>query len=239
TALQYFGKPLRVKTKSARLGIVTDADIACQNRIKEIISSSFPDDLFFAEEDKQNPKPRGRVWVIDPIDGTNNFSRGIPFFCVSIAFWEGNIKSGVVHVPALGYTFTSEKGKGAFFNGKKMHVSGVSRLKDGFADIGMPRREGIREKGFKIFSKIYPKGTGFKHFGTAALQLSFVAVGWLDAYLEFGLYPWDVAAGILVLQESGGKVTDDKGKGLDFFKNDFLIVASNGKVHSELLEALK
>ncbi|MDD5163693.1 MAG: inositol monophosphatase family protein [Candidatus ainarchaeum sp.] len=228
-----------VRKKNDRLGNVTDIDFKAQEKIKKIILNAFPDAVILSEEEETH-NFSDDMWIVDPLDGTNNFARGIKYFAVSIALMKNKkIVLGVVFDPVNGDLFHAEKGKGSFLNEKKILVSGSLQLENSTIDIGIHKREGTREKNFALFQKMYQEGSSFKHFGSAALQLSFVAAGWLDAFLEYGLFSWDVAAGILLVEEAGGKVTDDKSGNFDLFNEGRAIVASNGKIHGQILEALK
>lgn len=227
-----------VRQKSERLGNVTDIDFKAQKAIKEVISkfSKLP---IIGEEDETHTFV-DNAWIIDPIDGTNNFSRGLKIFAVSIALVKNKQPVlGVVFNPATKELFSAEKSKGAFLNNKKIFVSDISELKDCVVDVGLPTREKVREIQFGIMQKIYPKKVHYKQFGSAALQLCFIAAGWIDAFVEYGLFPWDFAAGVLIVEEAGGKITNIKGEKIDIFKKDEILFASNGKIHSGLLGVLQ
>ena len=233
-----YGKVEGIREKSERLGLVTDADLAAQKKVKEVISAAFPDACFLAEEDKEHNHGSSPTWIVDPLDGTMNFVRGVNFFSVSIAlFRENQVVLGVVFDPLRTDLFHAEKGKGAFHNGKKIQVSDVAETEDGLINIALPRREGTRKQNFELFEKMFEKMGTLRVLGSAALQLALVAKGVLDTYLEYGLYPWDVAAGMLLIEEAGGRITNEKGEQLDIFK-DQSFIATNGKLHEHILEAL-
>ncbi len=234
-----YGKVGTVRTKSARLGVVTKTDINAQKKIKKVIRKTFPKAEFLAEEDKEHPKVSNEaIWVVDPLDGTKNFTRGLKVFTVSI----GLVKNkkpflGAILWPVTGDLFYAEKGKGSFLNGKKIKVSGIDVMEKGIFSISMPRREGTREQNYAFYSKLFKRLGSIRNFGTAALQTSFIAAGMTDAYLEYGLYPWDTAAALIILKEAGGKATDTKGKPFDMFAGTAL-VASNGKIHGQIIKEL-
>jgi len=236
--LRYYGNSYGIKNKGARQGIVTDADFAADRVIQGILKKEFPLVPVVSEEDEKQKAASKDMWIVDPLDGTLNFVRGIDFFAVEIAFLkDGALSAGVVFNPVSKDLFAAEKGRGAFLNGKKIRVSNVSNAKECLFDIGLPRREGVWEKGFELMQKLYPDIGSIRNYGSAALQLSFVANGKIDCFLEYGLYPWDVAAGIILIEEAGGKVTNEKGAPFDMFK-DNIIVASNGTIHDTLIRRL-
>ena len=237
--MSYYGKNFSISKKSARLGLVTEADVKAQKKIKQVITKAFPKAEFLAEEDKNHAKVSDKaVWIVDPIDGTKNFSRGLNSFAVSIALVK-NRKTvvGVVFDPNTNDLFYAEKGKGAFLNGKKIKVSSVSKPEDGIFNIALPRRDGTRKQNYNLFRKMFERMGSLRNFGTAALQMSFIAAGRMDAYLEYGLYPWDVAAALLIVREAGGKATDEKGNQFDMFAGTSIVV-SNGKMHNIILKEL-
>ncbi len=222
---------------------VTAVDKAAEQLIIKKILKEFPDHGILAEEssfkktlDPKNYKNHKFVWIIDPIDGTNNFIRGIPFYTISIALQkEGELIVGVLFAPALNKLYYAEKGKGAFLNGKKIHVSKTPALEHSLFATGFHGEYKI--KNLPYFEKIIARAQGIRRFGSAALDLAMVAEGKFDSYWEFGLKPWDIAAGALIVKEAGGKVTNLKGKPLDLFDKN--ILASNGLIHKETVKILK
>ncbi len=237
--LHNYGKVGVVRTKSARLGVVTKTDVNAQKKIKKVIRKAFPKAEFLAEEDKEHPKVSNeRIWVVDPLDGTKNFTRGIKSFSVSIALiCKKKPILGVVFDPNTGDLFYAEKGKGTFLNGKRVCVSSVSKTENGIFNIALPRRAKTRKQNYTLFKKMFETMGSLRNLGTAALQLSSVGAGRFDAYLEYGLYPWDCAAALIILTEAGGKATDTKGNPFDMFAKTAL-VASNGKLHKQILKEL-
>jgi len=236
--LAHYGKVGIVRTKSARLGVVTKTDVSAQKKIKKVIRKVFPKAEFLAEEDKEHPMVSDLMWVVDPLDGTKNFTRGIKSFSVSIALiYKKKPIMGVVFDPNTGDLFYAEKGKGTFLNGKRAHVSSVSKTEDGIFNIALPRRAKTRTQNYILFKKMFETMGSLRNLGTAALQMSLIAAGRFDAYLEYGLYPWDCAAALIILTEAGGKATDTKGNPFDMFAKTAL-VASNGKLHKQILREL-
>jgi len=237
TIMKELGEVDYVRTKSARLGIVTEADIRAQKKIKAVIKKSFPKAEFFAEEDKQHKKAES-VWIIDPLDGTTNFRRGIRVFSVSIALLKENkIVLGVIFEPNVNELFYTEKGKGAFLNGKRIKVSKRTKPAEAIFNVGLPWRAGTRKKNLPLFKKMIALGSP-RNLGSAAIELAYIAAGRMEAMIEFGLFAWDSAAGILLIQEAGGRISNAKGKAFDIFSQD-IIVASNKVFYPKIMKVLK
>ncbi|MCX6799215.1 MAG: inositol monophosphatase family protein [Candidatus Diapherotrites archaeon] len=236
--MRYYGDSCKIRMKSERQGIVTEADIAAEQKIKGSILNAFPNAAILSEEDEQQPAGRDFLWIVDPLDGTLNFSRRIKSFTVSIALWkQGRVVLGVVLNPATKDLFCAEIEKGAFLNGKRIKVSSVPSLGESIIDIGLPDREDARKRDYEMLQKVFPYLNSFRALGSAALQLSLVAAGSLDAFLEVDLHPWDVAAGVLLIEEAGGIVTNEKGERFDIFR-DAVLVASNRAIHDTLIRRL-
>ncbi len=235
--LSHYGKLHYVRLKSPALGIVTEADLQAQKKIKKIILKDFPKAKFFAEEDKVH-KARDKAWLVDPLDGTANFHRGLPLFAVSIGLVrDRNPVLGVIYVPITKELFYAEKGKGAFLNGKRIHVSKIKNFKDTIFDVPISNRKGLRKKHSIYFKRLLKIMGTIRITGSAAIRLAYIAAGRMDAYIEFGMHPWDWAAGAIILQEAGGKITDFKGKTFHIYR-DREIVATNGKLHSQIIKEL-
>ncbi|HAQ62546.1 TPA: inositol monophosphatase [Candidatus Delongbacteria bacterium] len=205
------GTPVSVKTKSP-CDYVTDVDIICQDKIIAVIKGSFPEHKFLAEEDGRTFIEAGDVWIIDPIDGTTNFIHGLKHSAVSIAFYsENEVKAGVIYDPYTDETFTAVKGKGAFLNGEKISVSLETDMKKSIIATGMPfRRHEKIPKYFECLAEVLRYSSGIRRMGCASLDLAYTACGRFEGFFEGWLSPWDVAAGILIVEEAGGKVTDFK-----------------------------
>ena len=177
------------------------------------------------------------MWLIDPLDGTLNFSRGLPNFAVSIAMTEnGETKIAVVYNPITNSLFQAETGKGAYWNGEKMSVSGLKDSASSIVTFGRARDEENKKKTLDMINKIYFKSHQ-RILGCSALELAWVASGRLEGFISMGLKRWDVAGGLLLVAEAGGKVTDFEGGDLD--KEDNYFLATNGRIHEELLAILK
>lgn len=219
---------------------VSSADKAAEKIIFEELKIGRPDYCFLGEEygliegkDKQNR------WIVDPLDGTTNFLHGIPIFGISIALErEGQIVAGVIYNPAMDELFTAERGGGAFFNDRRMRVAGRRDLIDSVFVTGIPHL-GRAEPGraLKQISHIMSSSAGIRRSGAASIDLAWTAAGRYDGYWEMGLKPWDMAAGILMVREAGGYVTDLDNRYKMFQTSN--ICAGNENIHKKLLGALK
>ena len=179
------------------------------------------------------------AWIVDPLDGTTNFLHGIPQFAISIALErDGVIVAGLIYNPANDELFTAERGKGAFLNDRRLRVAARSRLEDAVVACALPHRgRGGLAEFRKEFALVQEKVVGLRRFGAAALDLAWIAAGRVDAYWERNLSPWDVAAGLILVREAGGYVTDLEGGEAPFLTGD--VVAGNETMHRELMRLLK
>src|SRR3989344_55795 len=210
-ALKYFRKDFAVRLKGP-VDVVTQADIECEREIKKVISSKYPSHSFLGEEEGKVGSSDS-LWVIDPIDGTTNFVHGVDQFCHSVALVEGGeIICGAVFNPVQKKLYTAQRGSGAFLNGKKIYVSRVSRIEDSLLVSGFPYDAAMQKKTFASTAALRGLCQDIRRFGSAALDLCYIAEGACDAFFEYVLRPWDVAAGILIVREAGGEVTDINGK---------------------------
>lgn len=239
-AKKHIGKvSYELKGKS---NLVTQADIACQKKITEIISSAFPQHGFLAEETQTGLKTQGKyIWVIDPIDGTTNYAHTFAHSAVSIALTEnGKPLMGAVADIFKGEIFTAVKGKGAKLNGKKIQVSKTEHLRDSLLITGFPYdRTPIKKLQIPIFTDFIYNCHDVRRTGSAALDCCWIACGRADGYWEFSLNPWDCCAGALIVREAGGKITDVYGKPFKSLKNyGKTLLASNGKIHKEMLKII-
>ena len=226
----------------AKANLVTKADVASQKTILDIIRKNFPAHDYLAEEDAKKITGAPYLWVIDPIDGTTNFAHTVPQCSISIAlFYKNEPVLGGVMNPITGDLFFAQKGKGATLNGKKIHVSAINKMEKSLLVTGFPynRFERMPEL-LNWFSQFLLACHDVRRFGSAALDLCWVAAGRLEGYWEDNLNPWDVGAGLLIVQEAGGKVTDFQGKKYkkitDIGKS---VVASNGKIHAQMIKILR
>jgi myo-inositol-1(or 4)-monophosphatase len=236
-----FSTNFSVSNKEGKQNLVTEYDKASEKCIIESIKKRFPGHGFLAEESGDSGNASSEiVWVIDPLDGTVNFAYGIPFFSVSIAAVQGDLPlAGVVYNPLLGELFFAEKGKGAYFNGKRMSVSNKTDLDKSLLATGFPYNvEKNPNSCIDHVTKVLSMGIPIRRLGSAALDLSYIACGRFDAYWEMGLHPWDIAAGKLLVEEAGGMVThyDGSNRPINSSTN---ILATNKKLHGAMMNILR
>lgn len=236
-----FGRALRV-TNKGDIDLVTEADIAAERLIVERIRSYHPRHAILTEEsgDVVSLGDAGSEykWVIDPLDGTTNYAHGYPVFCVSIALeHEGRVVLGVVYDPTRDELFAAERGGGATLNGRSLRVSETGELNGALLCTGFPYD--VRDRGdfARHFRNFIMRAQSVRRDGAAALDLAYVAAGRFDAFYEEGLRPWDVAAGVLLVEEAGGRVTHYDGSPFRIYTPP--IAASNGLIHEAMLEVLR
>ncbi len=225
-------------TKGSDFNVVTDTDHASEQLIVDALRARFPDHGLRAEEGSVVDST-GIVWLIDPLDGTNNFAHGFPMFAVNLAAMEGDeILVGVTYDPLRDELFTARRGGGAALNGRPAHVSTRERLAVALVATGFPYDKATNpDNNLAQFVAVAPQVRGVRRAGSAALDLAYVACGRLEAYWERGTHAWDVAPGVLMVAEAGGRVTDYDGRPAHVDGGRFL--ASNGRVHDELMERLR
>jgi myo-inositol-1(or 4)-monophosphatase len=214
--------------------IVTEVDTAAESIVIDLIGKRFPDHAILSEEAGGKGIGTGTTWVIDPLDGTTNYARRVPFFCVSVGVLEdGEPLAGVIYDPMRGQTFAAERGKGATLNGKPMHVSQTSHFGHALLGFDWAHSDEVRARILQLLLRIVPCCGTVRVLGSAALALAYVATGWLDGYFHLALKPWDAAAGTLLIAEAGGRCTTPDGKP---HRADIpACLATNGLVHDELL----
>jgi myo-inositol-1(or 4)-monophosphatase len=222
-----------------RVDLVTAADRKAEDVVVSAIRRRFPGHRIVAEEGAPDSSGASSCWIVDPLDGTTNFVHGLPLFGVSIAFArDGDVVVGVVHAPRLGETFHAVRGGGAALNGRPIRVSLTGELIRSLLATGFAYDRWDRaDNNLAEFGRLTMLTRGVRRFGAAAIDLAYVAAGRLDGYWELGLRPWDVAAGSLLVAEAGGRVSDLAGG--DAYRDGGQIVASNGRLHSRLLAALR
>jgi myo-inositol-1(or 4)-monophosphatase len=235
--LDGLGHTRQVRHKGA-IDLVTEYDLRSERLIVDGIRQAFPSDSILSEE--AGPSGEAEIrWVVDPLDGTTNFAHGLPHFSVSIACWEREQPSfGVVFDPTRSELFHAVRGEGAWLNGEPLHVSTEPRLAESFLATGFPYDiRSNSEDNLTNFAAMSRLAFAIRRFGSAALDLAYVAAGRFDAYWELSVYPWDWAAGIVLVREAGGRVTAlDGDEAIPLGMASFL--ASNGLVHDETLHAL-
>ncbi len=240
-ALAYQKKgPISYLKDGNPLNIVTDADKACEELILKTIRSNFPDHSILSEEAGAFDGPGDYKWIIDPIDGTSNFAHGIPLFAISIAIvHKGKPIIGVVDIPGLNENFWAQEGKGAYRGNQRIHVSKVDSLQKALMATGFSydRQSPRFKKNVELFEELYKPSLGVRRVGSAVMDLCFTACGRYDAFWEYDLQAWDIAAGKIIVEEAGGMVTNMDGSPLNPKLKSLL--ASNGVMHSELIRILK
>ena len=218
---------------------VSEVDHAAEEAIISILKDAYPSHGFLAEESGKDRAKNEFVWVIDPLDGTTNFLHGFPQYCVSIALLQkGVAQQGVVFDPNRNELFTATRGAGAYLNERRIRVSKELNLKDSLIGTGFPFRDmkGLEDY-MRMFKNVTQHTAGIRRPGAAALDLAYVAAGRLDGFWEVGLAPWDMAAGVLLIREAGGLVSDLQGGEDHMDKGE--IVTGNPKVFSQLLKTLQ
>ncbi len=219
---------------------VTAADRRAEEIVREELAHARPGYGFLGEEGGAHEgTDKTHRWIVDPLDGTSNFLHGIPHFAISIALErEGTIVAGLVYNPANEELFTAERGKGAFLNDRRLRVAARKRLADAVVACGLPHLgRGDLALSRKEIAAVQEKVAGLRRFGAAALDLSWLAAGRFDAYWERNLSPWDVAAGLILVREAGGFITDLEGGEAPFLTGD--VVAGNETLHGELMRMLR
>jgi myo-inositol-1(or 4)-monophosphatase len=236
--LQYYfeKKDLNITNKEGINNLVTEADHASEKIIIEYIRKSFPEHFILSEEAGEVAQDSSYKWIIDPIDGTVNFANGIPICCVSIGVeHEGNMIMGAVYNPFMNEFFFAERGSGAFLNDKLIAVSTQSQVKNACLVTGFPYTYLDQPNGpLQVFGRLIRQGIPVRRLGSAAIDLCWVAAGRFDGFYEHKLQAWDSAAGFLIVEEAGGRVTDFKGMHYSPYQPH--LVATNGHIHDELLK---
>ncbi len=241
------GSYRQLDTKTSSQDLVTEVDKGAEQMIRKLVQTYCPGDAFLGEESAgvgaeasiravEAVKDEEYVWIVDPIDGTTNFVHGFPFYCVSIAVaHKGEVIVGVVYDPTHDELFVAEKGKGAYVHGNLMKVADHMKLSECLVATGFPANTSV-ERNTKSLIDLLPKVRSIRNGGSAALHLAYVAAGRLDAYWEVGLNAWDLAAGALLVTESGGRIGDISGSDYELTVRN--IAATNGHIHDELLQEL-
>lgn len=235
---RFFNSDFRIMNKDGINNPVTEADHASEKAIFEVIKADFPNHFILSEEAGEIKMDSEYKWIIDPIDGTINFANGIPICCVSIGLeYNGDLIMGAVYNPFMNEFFFAQKGFGASLNDKKISVSKKSDLLKSCLVTGFPYTYLDSENGpLQVFERFIRKGIAVRRLGSAAIDLCWVAAGRFEGFYEHKLSPWDNAAGILIVQEAGGKVTGFDGKKHKVYQPD--IIATNGVIHEELINVV-
>jgi myo-inositol-1(or 4)-monophosphatase len=228
-----FGGPQEISYKD-EVDLVTESDRRSEQAIVARLSNRFPQHAIVAEEGGGNAAEGSRYcWHVDPLDGTTNFAHGYPCFAVSIGLLEEGLPAvGVVFNPVNGELFSAVRGEGAYLNQKRVHVSVVTELAKSLVATGFPAHKRMKNPNIEYYWEYTLRSHGVRRDGSAALDLCAVACGRFDSFWEFGLKSWDTAAGMLMVQEAGGMVTDFLGG--PYRPGDAAVLASNGRIHDEM-----
>ena len=246
--MKQFGKSFKIDKKSS-IDLVTDVDLSVEKMFRDIIQERFPEHGILSEEFGERIAPgaselgassaSGCCWVFDPIDGTTNFAHGLPFFCSSLSFEiDGRPEVAAVYEPIRKELFVAERGKGASLNGRPLKVSQSTTLIDSLLCTGFPYDvHTSREELVGLFGHFLGRARAVRRLGSAALDLCYVAAGRLAGFWEQRLRAWDISAGSLIVEESGGQVTDLQGE--VFSSRTGNVVASNGRIHETLIKTIQ
>jgi myo-inositol-1(or 4)-monophosphatase len=236
--LRFFNADFKTTYKEGVNNLVTEADHASEKAIIEVIRAEFPGHELLGEESGKHIQDSAYKWIIDPIDGTINFAHGIPLNCVSIGIEkDGKMIMGVVYNPHINELFFAEKGMGATLNDKSISVSKETQVIKSCLVTGFPYTYINMPNGpIEIFEKLVKKGVPVRRIGSAAIDLCWVACGRFDGFYEHKLEPWDSAAGYLIVEEAGGKVTDHENNPFSIYQHK--ILATNGIIHNDLSDII-
>ncbi len=231
-------KPKDIR-KKGRIDLVTETDLAVEEKLKESLSAILPEADFLAEETSSDVRPGDLTWIIDPVDGTTNFAHGLPLVATSVALWSRDrVVLGIINLPILGELFSAVLGRGAVLNGQPIRVSTASELEQSLVATGFPYDiENHLDSLMKFLAKVLVRARGVRRPGAAALDLAYVACGRYEAFYEPALKPWDTAAGLLLVEEAGGRVTEFD-QTVPYVPGGATTLATNGLIHAELSELL-
>lgn len=234
---KYFGK-LKHIGKKPDAGLVTIADKESEAAIIKTILSKFPDHQIYAEESGEKKTSSNVRWIIDPLDGTTNYAHQMPHFCVSIAVEVGGkVVLGVLDAPILGERFIAVKGRGATLNKKKINVSGIATIEDSLLATGFSYKYGdIVNREVERLKHVFKKVRSVRRLGSAALDMAYVACGRFDGFWETDLAAWDIAAGAIIVEEAGGRLTNFNGDRFNCYEGE--LIATNTLLHNDLKELI-
>ena len=236
---EHSGKIQNISEKSGLRGdVVTEVDFLCEKVIIDRIQKDFPNDTILAEESGETLGDVSKKWIIDPLDGSLNYSHGYPCYCVSIGVeYDDELVVGVIYNPNLDELFVAEKGQGATLNGKTFKVSKTKTLEKSLLVTGFtPKIIGSEDDNLKHFCEFMKSCQAVRRPGSAAMDLCYTAMGRFDGFWEAQLSPWDMAAGVLIVREAGGRVTSFDGKPFSIYGNH--ILATNGEIHQQMIDIL-
>ncbi|MGE4299865.1 MAG: inositol monophosphatase family protein [Desulfovibrionaceae bacterium] len=233
----HWSKPRQVRHKG-RVDLVTQTDLAVEGMLKERLARILPEATFLAEESAGAAPCGPLTWIIDPVDGTTNFAHGVPMVAISVGLWQGDtVRLGVLSVPMLDELYWAVRGQGAWCNGERLGVTYTSDLVDSLIATGFPYAIGEHlDSILAMLGRVLPLTRGVRRCGAAAVDLAWTARGRFDGFYETDLNPWDVAAGWLLVEEAGGRVTQYSGA--PYAVGSKTILATNGRIHDALRRAL-
>jgi len=236
---QYFQGSFNIENKEGINNLVTEVDKHSENAIIDIIRKNYPEHSIISEEVGEMLQESDYQWIIDPIDGTVNFAHGIPICCVSIGLkHKEELLLGAVYNPMMNELFFAEKGKGAYLNDKPIKVSSKTNFAKACLVTGFPYKwPNSSEHPIRVFERFILEGLPVRRLGSAAIDLCWVACGRFDGFWEYNLSSWDVAAGYLIVQEAGGRITNFDGEPYSVFDKETL--ATNGHIHEDMLRLIR
>ena len=243
---EFFAQGVKTEYKGD-VDLVTVADRTSEKLIRERLAAAFPEHGIFGEEGTRERLEAGYRWYVDPLDGTTNFAHGFPHFCVSMGLeqrpaglepgQDGTLVAAVLYDPLLDEMFTAERGRGALLNGKPMRVSRTPDLAEALVATGFPSQKRHASPNIHFYQEFTLRSHGVRRAGSAALDLAYVAAGRMEGFWEFNLNPWDTAAGFLLVEEAGGRITDFSGAKYKLDSRE--VLASNGLIQDELLDLFR
>ncbi len=234
--LQYMNEKKEIKLKGVS-NLVTQVDKISEEKIINLIEKRFPDHSIISEEIGKIEKGSDFEWIIDPLDGTTNYAHGVPVFSISLALKKKDrLILGIVYDPVRNELFSAYRGQGAYLNDTKIKISSTQKLEDALISTGFPYELSLKEENFIPFINFSSRTHGIRRMGSAALEIAYVGCGRLDGFWAKKLKLWDIAGGIVIVEEAGGKVTNFKGEDLTSQEETFL--ATNGFIHQEMTKIL-
>jgi len=233
----HFREERQVQYKG-RANIVTDADLLVENSLKSLLQSQYPDHSILSEESEPLRGDSSYTWILDPLDGTNNYSFGIPFFSTVIALTKGeDVLLGIVYDPLRDELFSAQKGKGAFLNNHPISVTKKTTVRESLIGLDLGYVDEKGKKVLEFITGLWPNMYAFRIMGSSALGMAYTACGRLDLYFHLLIYPWELASGHLLVTEAGGVMTDWEGRPLTLGESS--IIASNKAIHADFLSLVR
>jgi myo-inositol-1(or 4)-monophosphatase len=233
----HFREKAQVKYKG-RANIVTAIDLKAEDSLKSFLQAEYPDHAILSEESEAVQGNSDYKWILDPLDGTNNYSFGIPHFCTVIALARGDdVLLGIVYDPLRDEMFHAQKGKGAFLNASPISVTQKTRVQDSLIGLDLGYVDEKGKKTLNLITSLWPNMYAFRIMGSAALGMAYAACGRLDLYIHLLLYPWELACGQLLVTEAGGTVSDWESKPVAIGEGS--VIASNKAIHADFLRILR